>query len=389
MKKVKVGVVGCGNISDIYLTNSKKYDVLEVVAVCDQLRGRAESQAEKYGIGRIYGNVADIMADPEVEVILNLTNPNAHYPVNMMALEAGKHVYTEKSLAITTQEGKEIVALAKEKGLRVGAAPDTFLGGRLQTCRKLIDEGWIGKPIAATAFMTCHGHEIWHPGPQFYYKIGAGPMFDMGPYYVTALLALLGPAKRVCGSVQKTFEQRRITSESCFGEIVDVEVPTHIAGTVEFDVGAIATIITSFDIWDSHLPRLEIYGTEGTLTLPDADPLAGPNLFEGPILLRRNDEADWNDFPSALPRKEATAWREIPTAFGYNENSRILGLADMCAAIDSGRMHRANGNMALHALEIMQGIHDAAESGRYHEMESTFERPEPMPMNQPEYVFGE
>jgi predicted dehydrogenase len=389
MRKLKVGVVGCGCISDIYLTNSKKYNVLEVIAVCDKIKERADAQAEKYQIAKKYYRAEDLMADDEIEVVLNITNPDAHYLISMMALNAGKHVYSEKSLAITTEEGEEIIQLAKEKGLRVGNAPDTFLGGRLQTVRKLIDEGWIGRPIAATAFMACHGHEIWHPGPQFYYKRGAGPMFDMGPYYVTALLSLLGPVKRVCGSAQKTFDQRQITSEPCFGEIIDVEIPTHITGIMEFDQGAVATILTSFDVWDSHLPRLEIYGTDGTISLPDADPLAGPNLFEGPILLRRKDESDWNDFPDQIPRRDATPWKEIPSAFGYNENSRILGLADMCAAIQSGRKHRANGDMALHALEIMQGIHDAASSGTYHEMKSTFERPEPMHMNEAEYSFQE
>lgn len=388
MKSIKIGLVGCGNISDIYFQNIKKFEIMDIVAVADCVAERANDKAKEYQIEKVY-TVDEMMKAKEIDVILNLTNPGSHYEISMAALNAGKHVYSEKSLAVTCEEGKEIIALAKEKKLRVGCAPDTFMGGRLQTCRKLIEDGWIGKPVAATAFMTCHGHEIWHPGPQFYYKEGAGPMFDMGPYYVTALVALLGPAKRVSGSVQKTFEKRLITSEPCNGEMIDVDVPTHITGTVEFEMGAIATIITSFDIWDSHLPRIEIYGTEGTLSINDADPLAGPNLFEGKIHLRRKDESDWNGFPMELPRREATPWKEIPVTYGYNTNSRALGLADMCYALQSGRKHRANGDMAYHALEIMHGIHDAAQSGTYHVMESTCVQPAPMPVNLPDYTLDE
>lgn len=386
MKTIKVGLVGCGNICDIYLQNIKKFQVMEIAAVADAIAERAETKAGEYGIEKVC-TVDEIMADKEIEVILNLTNPGSHYEISMAALNAGKHVYSEKSLAVTCEEAKEILALAKEKGLKVGCAPDTFMGGRLQTCRKLIEDGWIGKPVAATAFMTCHGHEIWHPSPQFFYKAGAGPMFDMGPYYITALIALLGPAKRVSGAVQKTFEQRLITSQPCCGERIDVEVPTHISGTIEFEIGAVATVITSFDIWDSHLPRIEIYGTEGTLSINDDDPLAGPNLFEGEILLRRKDESDWNGFPADLPRQGATSWKKIPAAYGYNTNSRSLGLADMCYALQTGRKHRANGDMAYHALEIMHGIHEAARDGQYHVMESTCEKPDFMPVNLPDYIL--
>jgi predicted dehydrogenase len=386
MYTVKVGLVGCGNISDIYLQNSKKFDVMEIVAVADGMEERAQAKAKEYDIAHVY-TVQQMMDDKDIEVILNLTNPASHYEISMAALQAGKHVYSEKSLAVTCEQGKEIMDLAEKKGLRVGCAPDTFMGGRLQTCRKLIEDGWIGKPIAATAFMMCHGHEIWHPGPQFFYKTGAGPMFDMGPYYVTALIALLGPAQRVSGAAQKTFEKRLITSEPCKGEYIDVEIPTHINGCIEFKAGAIGTIITSFDVWDSHLPRVEIYGTEGTLSIIDDDPLAGPNLFEGKIHLRRKDEADWNGFPLEIPRQAASDWKEIPVLYGYNENSRGVGLADMCVALQTGRKHRANGNMAYHSLEIMHGIHDAAKSGVYHVMESTCEKPEPMPVNVPDYTF--
>lgn len=389
MRKMKIGVVGCGNISDTYLTNSKLYDVLEVVAVCDIYEELAKKQAEKYGIKKYYGRVEDIIADKEVEVILNLTNPAAHFSINMQALEAGKHVYTEKTLAETFEEGKRTVEFAKEKGLRVGVAPDTFMGGRLQTCRKLLDDGQIGKPIAATAFFAYHGHEVWHPNPFYYYKAGAGPMFDEGPYYITALISLLGPAKRVSGSVQKTFEKRPVLSEPHYGEMMDVEIPTHVAGNIEFECGAVATVITSFDIYDYHLPKLEIYGTEGSMSLPEYDPLGGPNVYAGPLQLRRREESDWwKGYTYTGDLHEATPWREVPLTHGYLEgNHRILGLADMCAAIQTGRSHRASGDMGLHALEIMEGFFTSANSGQYYEVKSRFERPEPMEMNVPDYVF--
>jgi predicted dehydrogenase len=327
------------------------------------------------------------MDNPEIDIVLNLTNPAAHAEISLAALNAGKNVYSEKPLAVELEDGKKIVNLAKEKGLLVGCAPDTFLGGRLQTCRKLIDEGWIGEPIGATAFMACHGHEIWHPGPEFFYKTGAGPMFDMGPYYMTALVTLLGSVNRVCGSTRISFSERRITSEPLNGQMIDVDVPTHITGTLEFNTGAIATILTSFDVWDSHLPRLEVYGSEGTLSIADGDPLAGPNLFEGKILLRTKDTADWNELPTMIPRREPTPWDEIPMAFGYNQNSRGVGLADMSYAIINKRPHRVNADTAYHVLEIMHGIHIAANQGQYYQMKSSCERPEPFKMGMPEYVI--
>ena len=384
MKPVKVGVVGCGNICDIYFTNIAKFENLEAYACADIMMERAKEKAEQYGCKAM--SVEQIMKDPEVEVILNLTIPAAHHEVSMAALNAGKHVYNEKPLAITMEDGQEILDLAKKKGLKVGCAPDTFLGARMQTMRKMIDDGWIGKPVAATAFMTCHGHENWHPNPVFHYKVGAGPLFDMGPYYVTGLLALLGPAKRLCGITSKSFEKRLITSEPLAGQYVDVEVPTHVSGSIEFQNGAVATLITSFDIWDSNLPRLEIYGTEGTISMTDPDPLAGPDIFHGVTKFRRKDEADWYELPYDLPRKEeATPWATIPSCYDYNENSRALGLADMARAIRNGGKFRANGEMASHALEIMLGLYESSEKGTYYNLKSTCELPETMPMNLRKY----
>jgi predicted dehydrogenase len=279
--------------------------------------------------------------------------------VCLAALNAGKHVYVEKPLAITREDGKKVISLAKEKGLRVGSAPDTFLGGGIQTCCKLIEDGWIGQPVAATAFMTCHGHESWHPDPEFYYEVGGGPMFDMGPYYLTAMIAMMGPVRRVTGSARMTFPQRTITSAPKYGKIIDVEVPTHVAGVLDFKNGAVGTIITSFDIWSAQLPRIEIYGSEGTLSVPD------PNTFGGPVFVKRAGAAEWS---------------QIPLTHGFAENSRGIGAADMAFALQSGRPHRANGEMAYHVLDIMHAFHDASDSGSHIELESSCDKPMPFPL---------
>jgi predicted dehydrogenase len=359
IQPVKVGVIGTGNISGIYLEVSQTFDILEITAVSDLVREKAESQAELYGIPTVTTN-REILDNPEIEIILNLTTPDAHAEIALQALQAGKSVYNEKPLAITREDGQKMLALAKEKGLLVGGAPDTFLGGGLQTCRKLIDDGWIGTPVAATAFMLCHGHEAWHPAPEFYYKAGGGPLFDMGPYYLTALVALMGPVKRVTGSTRVTFPTRTITSEPLHGRVITVDVPTHVTGILDFESGAIATLITSFDVWDHQLPWIEIYGTTGSLIVPD------PNTFGGPVKVR-------------LPGMEA--WSEIPLTHGYAQNSRSLGLADMACALRSGRPPRASGEMCYHVLDIMHAIHEASDQGRHIALASTCTQPAPLPRN--------
>ncbi|NLM18576.1 MAG: Gfo/Idh/MocA family oxidoreductase [Clostridiaceae bacterium] len=375
MKKIGIGLVGCGVISDIYFQNIAKSDVMEVIACADLIQDKAKLQAEKYNISKSC-TVEEILKDDNIELVLNLTNPGSHADVMIAALNAGKHVYSEKPLAVELEDGKRILDVANKKGLKVGCAPDTFLGGRLQTIRKILDDGWIGRPVAATAFMACHGHEIWHPGPEFFYKTGAGPLFDMGPYYITALVTLLGSVNRVAGYAKISFPQRTITSEPLKGEIIDVEVPTHVAGTLEFDSGLIANVMTSFDIWDSHLPNLEIYGSEGTLSIVDEDPLGGPNIFGGDVLLRHKDQSDWNGYPDAIPRNPATEWNSIPVIYEYNSNSRGVGLEDMCNSIIENRNHRASGDIAYHVLEILHGFYISSNEGKYYKVESKCERPE-------------
>lgn len=355
MERVKTGIIGCGNISAVYLENCvKHFKVLEVDAVADLLPERARARASEFGVPRAL-SAEELLADPEIQMVINLTVPKVHAQTCTKVLEAGKHVYVEKPLSIRREDGRAVLELAKGKGLRVGGAPDTFLGGGLQTCRKLIDDGWIGRPVAATAFMLGHGPESWHPDPEFFYKEGAGPLLDMGPYYITAMVALMGPVKRVSGTASVSFPERRITSKEKYGGIIKVEVPTHVTASLEFDNGAVATLVTSFDVWDSKLPRIEIYGSEGTMLLPD------PNFFEGPVFLKRHDAREWSS---------------MPLNFGYTGNMRGIGAADMAAAILKGRPHRANGDMTFHVLDIMQGIVESSDQGRRYMTESTCSRPD-------------
>ena len=359
MERAGIGIIGCGNISGIYLTNlTKRFPQTRVVACADVIRERSQAATARYGVPRAY-TVEELLRDAEVEIVVNLTPPRAHVEVSRAALNAGKHVYSEKPLAIRRADGAAVLRDARRRGKRLGGAPDTFLGGGIQTCRKLIDEGAIGRPLGATAFMTTPGHERWHPDPAFYYQAGGGPVLDMGPYYITALAFLLGPISRVTGSAQKSYSERTITSQPKQGTKISVEVPTHVAAVLDFTSGAVGTLLMSFDVWGTHLPWMEIYGTEGSLAVPD------PNTFGGPVKLLKRD---------------AREWEEMPLQFGYIENSRGLGVADMADAIRADRPHRASGELLYHVLDVMEGIHDASRAGRHYRVSSTFERPAPLPL---------
>ena len=355
-RKTPIGIIGCGNISTIYLKAPRLFDILQVVACADIDMERAQRQAEKYGVPKVC-TVEELLADPEVEIVINLTIPNAHAEVALKAIAAGKAVYGEKPLATRRADGKAILDAAHAKQLRIGNAPDTFLGGGLQTCIKLINDGQIGTPVAATAFMLNHGMENWHPDPYFFYQPGVGPMFDVGPYYLTALIAMMGPVLRVTASSQITFPERTVTSEPHQGMKITVNTPTHIAGILEFASGAVGTLITSFDVWHHRLPFIEIYGTEGTLSTPD------PNRFDGPVHIRQAKDS---------------AWREIPLTHGYTSNARGLGIADMAYALRSGRQHRANGEMAYHVLDIIESFMQSATEGKHITLNSTCARLEPL-----------
>ena len=355
---MKAGIIGCGVISDIYLKNlTGRYSNPQVVACGDLFEEKARQRAEQYGIRAM--SVEDLLADRELDLILNLTTPLQHAEIARKALESGKHVYCEKPLAVTVEEGREVLELAKERGLQVGCAPDTFLGAGVQTACRALADGWIGEPVAATAFVTSRGHERWHGNPGFYYQKGGGPHFDMGPYYITALVAVFGPVKRVNAMSKRTFDKRTVSAEGpMHGAVIPVEVDTHLSASLEFANGALATLLMSFDVWASELPRMEIYGTSGTLSMPD------PNTFDGPVKIRSMYE---------------TEFRELPLFNPYHGNSRGLGLAQMCRALESGEAICASGERALHVLEVICAIDEAGRTGKEVFCRTTCERPPMLP----------
>ena len=355
---MKVGLIGCGNISDAYLRNAKVFPNLQFTACADARECVAKEKAEKYGLRFL--SVADLLADPEIDVILNLTTPQSHTEIDRMALNSGKHVYSEKPFGLDSASGKEILELAEKKKLRTGCAPDTFLGGGHQTCRKLIDEGLIGKVVDGTAFMLCHGHESWHPAPGFYYQKGGGPLFDMGPYYITALINLLGPVKKVV-AVNTRSTNCRTGIKVNVNKTFPVEVDTHITAILEFVSGAVITLITSFDVWKhSNYCDIELYGTEGSLHVPD------PNTFNGDIRF----------FKGGL----SADWAPVDNMFIYNDNMRGIGLADMINGLEQNRAHRCSGVLAYHVLDVMCSIIKAGEEGRAVMLGSTCMRPAPLPV---------
>lgn len=358
---VRVGIVGAGVISDRYLTNALRFPAIEMVAIADLDPARSRARAEQHGITAM--SVSELLAEPSIEVVVNLTIPAAHAEVNRAILAAGKHVYSEKPLATDREAGSELLRLADQQGLLVGCAPDTFMGAGLQTARAVLDAGTIGTPVAATAFMVGFGPERWHPDPAFFYAPGAGPLFDVGPYYLTMLVHLFGPIAAVNASAVIGRRQRPIYSEPHKGTLIDVTTPTHVSAHIEFVAGPAATLITSFDVPASELPRGEVYGEGGTLSLPD------PNTFGGPVKVR-------------LPGDPG--WTAVPLSGGDEQESRGLGLADMASTLRSGApregggAHRASGALALHVLDAMQSILESADSRQWRTLTTTCERPEPM-----------
>ena len=360
-EKVKIAMIGVGAISGIYLENiTKMFKEIELIGVCDLVRERAEKARETYNVPKIYDTMHDAFNDPDVDIVLNLTRPYEHLEVSKAALLAGKHVYSEKPLGATYEEGAELVKLAEGNGLMLGGAPDTFMGAGIQTCRKIIDDGVIGAPVGAACFMICRGHESWHPDPVFYYKFGGGPMMDMGPYYITALINLLGGIAGVTGVARKTFPTRTITSQPYYGTVVDVDVNTHVAGILEFANGAIGTIFTTFDVHYKPQARFEIYGSKGTLIVPD------PNGFGGPVTLLRPEQGEF---------------MEIPLLFDYNENCRGLGLADMAKALASKRGYRASYKQTLHVLEVLSSFDKSSTAKARYSMRTEYTRGEAMKNN--------
>ncbi|RBP16117.1 putative dehydrogenase [Roseiarcus fermentans] len=356
MTRVSVGVIGCGNISAAYLKAAKAFPILDIAALADAVPAAAEARSAEFGVPA--RTVEDVLADPAIEVILNLTVPKAHVEVGLRAIAAGKHVHSEKPLGVALDEARRLLEAARTSGLRLGCAPDTFLGGAHQTARQCLDEGLIGRPVGGTAFFMCPGHERWHPNPGFYYLEGGGPMLDMGPYYVTDLVNLLGPVASVAGVATRTRAERVVSSEPLKGARLPVEIATHVTGVLTFASGAAVSMTMSFDVARHRHVPIELYGEAGTLIVPD------PNYFGGRV-----------EFASA-----SEDWREVPTRHAYADgNHRILGLADMAQAIRTGRPHRASGDLAFHVLEVMQAFQTSSDTGASVPIASRPERPAPMP----------
>ena len=360
MDPIGIGIIGCGNISGAYLAAARVFPgIIKVSAVADLNREAAAARGAEFGVP--VKSVEDLLADPAIAIVVNLTVPGAHVAVGLQAIAAGKHVHSEKPLGITLAEARTLIDAADAKGLRVGCAPDTFLGGAHQTARKLIDDGAIGQPIGGTAIFGTAGHERWHPSPAFYYLKGGGPMLDMGPYYITDLVNLLGPVKRVAGLTSRLRSERLVTSQPLSGTKIPVEVATHVAGTMEFVNGALVTIVMSFDIARHDHRPIELYGSDGAISVPD------PNNFGGQI---------------ETATAAATGWRAVPTLHAYaNGNFRILGVADMAQAIRSGRPHRASGALAFHVLEVMEAFQRSSDSGAAIAIESRPQRPAMLPVD--------
>lgn len=374
----RVGLIGTGKISDIYLQNCAKWSGLSI-DVCGSLNLlESEEKAAKYDVPRV-AHPDDIIADPNLDCILNLTIPAVHADVSMRALKAGKHVYSEKPFATNREDGATILSRAQKTGLLVGNAPDTFLGGRWQTVRRLLDEGLIGDVTGCMAFVGTHGVERHHPNPDFYYQVGGGPLLDLGPYYLTAMVFLMGPIRQVSGMARKTFDRRQIANGPRNGEWMNVEVDTHSLSMLEFESGAIGSMTISFDIWDSEAPRFEIYGTEGTICIPDPDPVHGANDFHGPVWYRTRKESRWEFQPR--PTDRSAEWCIAENRHGFNENSRGLGLLDLSYAVKEGRAPRASGDLAQHVLDVMLGILESSDRGGYVDIQSRCDRPNPLPEN--------
>lgn len=363
MEPVGIGLIGCGTISGAYLRAAATFDVLKFVACADIDPAAAKRTEETFGVPAM--PVDALLARDDVDVVLNLTIPAAHGEVNLAALAAGKHAYCEKPFGLDVAEGRNVLAAAAEAGLRVGCAPDTFLGGGHQTVRRLIDGGAVGKPVAGTAFMMGPGVEAWHPNPAFYYQPGGGPLFDMGPYYLTALVHVLGPVRRVAAITARGRDRRVATSEARAGEVIDVNVDTHTAGTLEFHNGCVVTVVMSFDVRLHSNRFIEIHGVDASLSSPD------PNGFGGLVRVSKGRE-----------------WEDRPLTHGYTANMRSIGLADMCVGIRAGRPHRCDGELAQHVLEIMAAFGESSAEGRHVMIASRPERPDPLPTGLTEGQLG-
>lgn len=350
-----VGLIGCGNVADLYLAGCPLFPILDLVACADLDPERTERVAAKGGLRPM--TIEGLLADPSIEIVLNLTPPMAHGDVSRAAIAAGKHVYSEKPLATDRATAATILSEAKTAGVRVGGAPDTFLGGSLQAARAAVDGGAIGQPLGVAATFMNRGPETFHPNPDLFYAAGGGPVLDLGPYYLSALVNLLGPVAAVSAVGRVSFPVRTIRTGPRAGETVPVSVPTYVIGLLTFASGPIGSFTMSFDTGGSSAPNMEVYGSEGILRLAD------PNAFDDPIRRRAREGGDWTEVASGW------SWGAL----------RGIGLADMAAAIRSGRPHRASGELAFHVLDVLLALEEAAEAGRTIEITSRTDRPAALP----------
>lgn len=376
IEPIIIGVIGCGTISDAYLKGSAGSRLVRTKSVADIRAEAATAKARDYGVEAV--PVDALLGDPDIEIVVNLTVPAAHAPVNQQIIAAGKHIYVEKPLAARFEEAKPVMEQATKRGLRVGCAPDTFLGAAHQACRAAIDTGMIGNPVAGAAAVLSHGMEHWHPNPGFFYQHGGGPIHDLGPYYVTQLVNLLGPVTRVTAEASIGNPTRTITSAALAGRTIKVDVPTTVNGVLSFVGGANVTLSHSWDVWKHRRQPLEVYGTEGSLLGVD------PNFFGGePQVAHRDGEwmaLDITAHPFGRPNRPLRSGAMVA-------DYRIIGLLDMAAAIRAGRPHRASGTLALHVLEVLDGFLCAAHEGRHIVMTTSVERPEKLPQGVGEEVF--
>ncbi len=361
-----VGIIGCGNISAAYLSLAPLFKGIEIRSCADLDQSVAKARAEEFGIRA--DTVDGLLAAPDIDIVVNLTIPAAHYEVSGKAVAAGKHVYSEKPFVLSLKEGASLLKAAAKKGVRVGSAPDTFLGGAHQFARHMIDSGAVGKITSGTCFVMSHGMEHWHPNPDFFFKAGGGPVLDIGPYYITNLIQLVGPVKRVAALATTPAPERTITSKPRNGDKIRVETPTTIQSLLEFESGATVMFGASWDVWQHGHENMELYGEEGTLHVPD------PNFFGGKVLVTKHEKPakklpKW-DHPFAVPN--------YPRKDPVHANYRAAGLADMALAILEDRPHRCSAELALHAVDVMTSILRAGETGRYVDVSTTCQRPEPL-----------
>ena len=362
-RKLGVGVIGCGNISAAYLGLAPLFKGIEMRACADIDTKAAKARAKEFSLRA--ESIDGLLQAKDIDIVVNLTIPAVHYDVSRQVLDAGKHVYSEKPFVLSLKDGLDLKKRAEKKGLRIGSAPDTFLGGAHQLARHLIDSGKLGKITSGTCHVMSHGMEHWHPNPDFFFQPGAGPVLDIGPYYVSDLIQLIGPVKRVGALSGTPAKERTITSKPRFGEKVVVNTPTTIHALLEFENGAVVTLNASWDVWKHGHAPIELYGEEGTLFVPD------PNFFGGTVAYTKQGDAvkklpKW-DHPLAVPNQQH--------AQGMLANYRTAGLADMAIAIAEGRPHRCSMEAALHAIDVMTGILKSGETGKFVAMQTTCERP--------------